>query len=82
MVTVSRSENLFGPFESNPANPILTNTNTTSLCKWGAYLCRSPTDDAQSKQSGMRICSRIRLGTGLFPDPESNSGHGTGLLTA
>ncbi|KAL2114482.1 hypothetical protein VUR80DRAFT_5967 [Thermomyces stellatus] len=31
MVTISRSENLFGPFESNPANPILTNTNTTSL---------------------------------------------------
>ncbi|MBE3043466.1 hypothetical protein IMZ48_13020 [Candidatus Bathyarchaeota archaeon] len=35
MVTISRSENLFGPFESNPANPILTNANTTSLCKSG-----------------------------------------------
>lgn len=33
MVTISRSESLWGPFESNPANPILTNTNTTSLCK-------------------------------------------------
>ncbi|SPN99011.1 related to beta-xylosidase [Cephalotrichum gorgonifer] len=31
MVTISRSESLWGPFEANPANPILTNTNTTSL---------------------------------------------------
>ena len=33
MVTISRSESLWGPFKSNPSNPILTNTNTTSLCK-------------------------------------------------
>ena len=40
MVTISRSENLFGPFESNPANPILTNANTTSLCKYSTvHLC-------------------------------------------
>lgn len=31
MVTISRSESIAGPFESNPANPILSNTNTTSL---------------------------------------------------
>ncbi|KEZ38838.1 hypothetical protein SAPIO_CDS10883 [Scedosporium apiospermum] len=31
MVTVSRSESISGPFESNPANPILSNANTTSL---------------------------------------------------
>ncbi|KAJ3530258.1 hypothetical protein NMY22_g8652 [Coprinellus aureogranulatus] len=30
MVTISRSKNINGPFESNPANPILTNTNTSS----------------------------------------------------
>ncbi|KAJ3522188.1 hypothetical protein NMY22_g11999 [Coprinellus aureogranulatus] len=30
MVTISRSKNINGPFESNPANPILTSTNTSS----------------------------------------------------
>ncbi|KAF5320646.1 hypothetical protein D9611_013748 [Ephemerocybe angulata] len=30
MVTISRSKNINGPFEQNPANPVLTNTNTTS----------------------------------------------------
>ncbi|KAE9573860.1 hypothetical protein CGMCC3_g10227 [Colletotrichum fructicola] len=30
MVTIARSENAGGPYESNPANPILTNANTTS----------------------------------------------------
>ncbi|KAJ2931101.1 hypothetical protein H1R20_g5997, partial [Candolleomyces eurysporus] len=30
MVTIARSRNLDGPFESNPANPVLTNANTTS----------------------------------------------------
>ncbi|KAF5484506.1 Non-reducing end alpha-L-arabinofuranosidase BoGH43A [Colletotrichum siamense] len=30
MVTIARSENVGGPYESNPANPILTNANTTS----------------------------------------------------
>ncbi|KAI0906031.1 glycosyl hydrolase [Ustulina deusta] len=28
MVTMARSKNLYGPYESNPANPVLTNTNT------------------------------------------------------
>ncbi|KAK2732760.1 Non-reducing end alpha-L-arabinofuranosidase BoGH43A 7 [Colletotrichum kahawae] len=30
MVTIARSEKVGGPYESNPANPILTNANTTS----------------------------------------------------
>ncbi|KAI1424650.1 glycosyl hydrolase [Xylaria sp. FL1777] len=29
MVTMARSKNLYGPFVSNPANPVLTNANTT-----------------------------------------------------
>ncbi|KAF2706328.1 glycoside hydrolase family 43 protein [Pleomassaria siparia CBS 279.74] len=29
METIARSENLYGPYEANPANPILTNANTT-----------------------------------------------------
>ncbi|CCF41264.1 beta-xylosidase [Colletotrichum higginsianum] len=29
MVTMARSNNIDGPYESNPANPILTNANTT-----------------------------------------------------
>jgi len=32
MVTMARSKSIDGPFESNPANPVLTNANTTSLC--------------------------------------------------
>lgn len=31
MATIARSKNINGPYESNPANPILTNTNTTEL---------------------------------------------------
>ncbi|KAK5653367.1 hypothetical protein OQA88_9059 [Cercophora sp. LCS_1] len=31
MVTMARSKNITGPYESNPANPVLTNANTTSL---------------------------------------------------
>ncbi|KAK3316216.1 glycosyl hydrolase [Apodospora peruviana] len=31
MVTMARSKSANGPFESNPANPVLTNSNTTSL---------------------------------------------------
>ncbi|KAF2449573.1 glycoside hydrolase family 43 protein [Karstenula rhodostoma CBS 690.94] len=29
METIARSKNLYGPYEPNPANPILTNANTT-----------------------------------------------------
>ncbi|KAI8626432.1 glycoside hydrolase family 43 protein [Xylariaceae sp. FL1651] len=29
MVTMARSKNLFGPYDANPANPVLTNANTT-----------------------------------------------------
>lgn len=32
-VIMARSKNLTGPYESNPANPVLTNANTTSLCE-------------------------------------------------
>ncbi|KAK0617306.1 glycosyl hydrolase [Immersiella caudata] len=31
MVTMARSKNISGPYESNPANPVLTNANTTSI---------------------------------------------------
>ncbi|KAK4453978.1 Non-reducing end alpha-L-arabinofuranosidase BoGH43B [Podospora aff. communis PSN243] len=31
MVTMARSRNISGPYESNPANPVLTNANTTSI---------------------------------------------------
>lgn len=33
METIARSKNLYGPYEPNPANPILTNANTTEYCK-------------------------------------------------
>lgn len=36
MVTMSRSKNIRGPYEPNPANPVLTNANTTEYCKFPA----------------------------------------------
>ncbi|KAI5922477.1 glycoside hydrolase family 43 protein [Camillea tinctor] len=30
MVTMARSRHLYGPYETNPANPVLTNSNTSS----------------------------------------------------
>ncbi|KAF8590711.1 glycoside hydrolase family 43 protein [Ramaria rubella] len=34
MVTMARSRDIFGPFESNPANPVLTNANTSQYCEY------------------------------------------------
>ena len=34
MVTMARSRNLEGPYESNPENPVLTNANTTEYCMY------------------------------------------------
>lgn len=33
METIARSKKLFGPYNPNPANPILTNANTSAYCK-------------------------------------------------
>lgn len=33
METIARSTSLWGPFTSNPANPVLTNANTTEYCE-------------------------------------------------
>jgi beta-xylosidase len=32
METIARSKDLYGPYEPNAANPILTNANTTEYC--------------------------------------------------
>ena len=32
METIARSKNIDGPFEANPANPIVSNANTSSYC--------------------------------------------------
>ena len=39
METMARSKNLYGPYEPNPANPILTNANTTEYCKLHYLVC-------------------------------------------
>lgn len=36
MVTMARSKELFGPYEVNPEDPVLTNANTTNYCESGA----------------------------------------------
>jgi beta-xylosidase len=33
METIARSKNLYGPYDANSANPILTNANTTEYCE-------------------------------------------------
>lgn len=30
MATIARSKDIGGPYEANPANPVLTNANTTN----------------------------------------------------
>lgn len=42
MVTMARSNNIDGPYESNPANPILTNANTTDYCTCCMALSLTP----------------------------------------
>lgn len=34
METMAQSKTLLGPYESNPANPVLTAANTTRFCKF------------------------------------------------
>lgn len=34
MVTMARSRNIKGPYESNSANPVLSNANTTEYCEF------------------------------------------------
>lgn len=34
METIARSKDLYGPYEPNTANPILTNANTTEYCNF------------------------------------------------
>lgn len=33
-VNVARSQNMWGPYESNPSNPVLTNANTSQYCEY------------------------------------------------
>ena len=38
MVTMARSKTIGGPYEANPANPVLTNANTTNYCRSDSFL--------------------------------------------
>jgi beta-xylosidase len=70
METIARSRDLYGPYEENPANPILTNVNTSSYCEWYSYDARKDANVAnyiiQSRQLGTQISSKIIAGTGMF----------------
>ncbi|KAI0026106.1 glycoside hydrolase family 43 protein [Xylariomycetidae sp. FL0641] len=44
MVTMARSKDLHGPYVANPANPVLTNANTTSYCEFALLKSTSPTE--------------------------------------
>jgi beta-xylosidase len=37
METMACSKNLYGPYDPNPANPILTNANTTEYCERSSF---------------------------------------------
>ncbi|KAK3384416.1 glycosyl hydrolase [Lasiosphaeria ovina] len=69
MVTMARSKSISGPFEANPANPVLTNANTTSYCTL-RYSHTSREHKSlqachhQSRRSAMPTCSRTTLETG------------------
>lgn len=67
MVTMARSTSISGPYESNPANPVLTNANTTSYCTRGyslLHFLRRMLTISQSRLSAMPICSRTATETG------------------
>jgi beta-xylosidase len=40
MVTMARSKSINGPYDVNPSNPVLTNSNTTSYCMFCAIYSR------------------------------------------
>lgn len=55
MATMARAKTIHGPYEANPANPVLTNANTTNYCELNFYLNRSyPDIDIRSSNCGPR----------------------------
>ena len=76
MVTMARSKNIRGSYESNPANPVLTNANTTSLCKFFCFFFLPPNVSLQklilyqSKPLATPTSSKINPATGgVLPSP-------------
>ncbi|TDZ25200.1 Non-reducing end alpha-L-arabinofuranosidase BoGH43B [Colletotrichum orbiculare MAFF 240422] len=56
MVTIARSKNLDGPFESNPGNPILSNANTTNYFQTVGHA--DLFQDASKKWWGVALSTR------------------------
>ena len=65
METMARSKQLYGPYEPNPSNPILSNANTTEYCKC-YYVDHHKLANVytKSKLLVMRICSKTRVASG------------------
>lgn len=66
MVTMARSKSIHGPYEVNPANPVLTNANTTNYCKQTTnpekrYFI---SNTSQFKPLVMQTCSKTVLAIG------------------
>lgn len=76
MVTMARSKNLAGPYESNPANPVLTNANTAEWCKsvitprFYVMLIRHE----QFKQLVTQTSFRTLEDTGTYPSNKKTNG--------
>lgn len=66
MVTMARSRSVHGPFEANSANPVLTNANTTCLCKL-PHLAPFP----HVRQTDTRAVQTVGHAD-LFPDASGN----------
>lgn len=66
METIARSKNLYGPYEPNPANPILTNANSTEYCKFTSFSIATPKlmHRSQSKQLAMPTSFKMGVANG------------------
>ncbi|KAF2267527.1 xylosidase : arab-like proteininofuranosidase [Lojkania enalia] len=56
MQTVARSKNLYGPYAANPANPVLTNTNTSAYFQTVGHA--DMFQDARGKWWGVALSTR------------------------
>lgn len=65
MATIARSKTLMGPFESNPANPFLTNANTTEYFQAVGYA--DLFTDANGNWWGVALAMRADLVNSAVP---------------
>lgn len=72
MVTMARSQGLMGPYESNPANPVLTAANTSNYFQYVEYAVNSIFRPSQSSTMSRKSFNKIFLGRRNHEDSPAN----------